>query len=168
MHIETERLLIVPFTMDMAKAVHLGSLDEDTRQFLPDEVFETEKDAAETLEFLISVYTNGDGPLVYPFTLKDGTFIGYVQAVPMDDEEWEVGYHTSKQHTGLGYATEALRAFIPVIMDHLKINHMHGVCLAQNVASVRVLEKCGFRNTFDGVAPYQGQDSHVAKYIFTR
>ena len=39
--IETPRLLITQFRMDMAEAVHLNSLDTDTRQFVPDEVFET-------------------------------------------------------------------------------------------------------------------------------
>ena len=36
--IETERLIITEFTMDMAEAVHLNSLDEDNRRFVPDEV----------------------------------------------------------------------------------------------------------------------------------
>ncbi|MBQ9168966.1 MAG: hypothetical protein IJX67_11250, partial [Oscillospiraceae bacterium] len=93
MRIETERLIITEFTMDMAEAVHLNSLDEDNRRFVPDEVFETVEEAADTVGFLMGVYENGDGPLVYPVLLKDGTYIGYVQAVPFDDGTWEVGYH---------------------------------------------------------------------------
>jgi hypothetical protein len=50
MRIETKRLVITDFRSDMARAVHLGSLDEDTRRFLPDEVFETEEIAAEHLK----------------------------------------------------------------------------------------------------------------------
>ena len=46
MRIETARLLITEFTMDMAQAVHLNSLDEDNRRFVPDEVFETVEAAA--------------------------------------------------------------------------------------------------------------------------
>ena len=79
MKIETKRLTIAKFTMDMAEAVHKESLDEDNRRFVPDEVFETVEEAAETVEFLMGVYENGNGPLVYPVTLKDGTYIGYVQ-----------------------------------------------------------------------------------------
>ena len=93
MRIETKRLIITQFTMDMAQAVHLQSLDEDNRRFVPDEVFETVEDAADTGGFLMGVYENGDGPLVYPVLLKDGTYIGYVQAVPFDDGTWEIGYH---------------------------------------------------------------------------
>ena len=78
--------------MDMAEAVHLNSLDEDNRRFVPDEVFETVEEAADTVGFLMGVYENGDGPLVYPVLLKDSTYIGYVQAVLFDDGTWEVGY----------------------------------------------------------------------------
>ena len=61
---ETDRLFITELTMDMAMDVHKNSLDEDTRRFVPDEVFETLEDARETLEFLISRYGSVDGPLV--------------------------------------------------------------------------------------------------------
>jgi len=50
MNIETDRLTITRFTMDMAEAVHLNSLDEDNRRFVPDEVFETVEEAAERVE----------------------------------------------------------------------------------------------------------------------
>ena len=33
MYLETDRLIITEFTMDMAEAVHLNSLDEDNRRF---------------------------------------------------------------------------------------------------------------------------------------
>ncbi|MBQ2329690.1 MAG: hypothetical protein II387_02955, partial [Oscillospiraceae bacterium] len=64
--LETERLTISEFTPDMAQAVHMNSLDEDTRRFVPDEVFETVEEAAETIDFLSSQYGGTEGPLVYP------------------------------------------------------------------------------------------------------
>ena len=66
MNIKTERLEITEFTLDMVEAVHLNSLDEDNRKFNLNEVFETMEIAQDTVEFLLSVYENGDGPLVYP------------------------------------------------------------------------------------------------------
>ena len=38
--------------------------------------------------------------------------------------------------------------------------------MAENSASVRVLEKCGFEKLFEGMAPYQGQERAVCRYIF--
>lgn len=94
----------IEFTLDMAQAVHVQSLDED-RRFVPDEVFETLEDAAETVEFLMGCCASGKGPLVYPVLLKDGTYIGYVQAVPFGDGAYEVGYHIGSSYTKQGYAT---------------------------------------------------------------
>ena len=167
MHIETDRLIITRFTMDMAEAVHRNSLDEDNRRFVPDEVFETVEEAADTVSFLMGVYDNGDGPLVYPVLLKDGTYIGYVQAVPFDDGTREIGYHIGGNYTGQGYATEAVKAFLPVILPKLGLQEIRGICLADNKASVKVLERCGFLKEFEGPGPYQGEDRDICKYIFS-
>ena len=166
MKIETERLVITRFTIDMAEAVHRNSLDADNRRFVPDEVFETLEEAAETVRFLMSVYENGDGPLVYPVCLKDGTCIGYVQAVPFDDGTWEVGYHIGENYTKKGFATEAVKAFLPVIMPRLGIDRIKGICLADNLASRKVMERCGFMKEFEGIGPYQGAERPICKYYF--
>lgn len=166
MKIETERLIITEFTMDMAEAVHLNSLDEDNRRFVPDEVFETIEEAAETVQFLISVYQNGNGPLVYPILLKDGTYIGYVQAVPLRDGAWEIGYHIGGNYTRKGYATEAVKAFLPIIMKQLGVAEIVGICLAENKASAKVMERCGFRKLYEGIGNYQGEKRMICKFIY--
>ena len=166
MRIETQRLIITQFTMDMAQAVHLQSLDEDNRRFVPDEVFETVEDAADTVGFLMGVYENGDGPLVYPVLLKDGTYIGYVQAVPFDDGTWEIGYHIGADYTKKGYATEAVKAFLPVILPKLGLSRIKGICLADNKASMKVMERCGFTKEFEGDGPYQGNERRICRYYF--
>ena len=166
MNIETQRLIITEFHMDMAEAVHLNSLDEDNRRFVPDEVFETVEEAAETVEFLMGCYQTGQGPLVYPVLLKDRTYIGYVQAVPFDDGTWEVGYHIGCNYTKQGYATEAVRAFLPVIMPQLKITRIGGICLAANKASVKVMERCGFVKEFEGTGNYQGEQREICRFVY--
>ena len=166
MYLETAHLIITNFTPDMAQAVHQNSLDEDTRRFLPDEVFETVEDAAETIDFLMSQYEKTDGPLVYPVLLKDKTNIGYVQAVPTEGGVWEIGYHIAKQFTGKGYTTEAVTAFLPVIMKQLGIQRIYGICDAENVGSCKVLEKCGFGLEYQGAGLYQGKSTQIKKYVY--
>lgn len=167
MYIETERLIITKFTMDMVQAVHLNSLDEDNRRFVPDEVFETVEEAEDTVGFLMGVYENGDGPLVYPVLLKDNTYIGYVQAVPFDDGTWEVGYHIGAAYTRKGYATEAVKAFLPVILPKLGLDRIKGICLAENKASQKVMERCGFVKEFEGPGGYQDEERNICKYYFS-
>ena len=165
MKIETGRLLITDFTADMAEAVHLNSLDEDNQRFVPDEVFETIDDARETVEFLIEQYAGEDGPFVHPILLKTGENIGYVQLVRIE-QGWEVGYHVAKPYTGNGYATEAVRAFLPVMAAQKRLSEVFGICLAENIASVRVMEKCGFTRLFHGLGPYQGAEREIVKNIW--
>ena len=99
--IMTERLIIAEFDETMAESVHLNSLDEDNRKYVPDEVFETVEEAEETIRFLMECYTGTEGPFVYPVLLTSGENIGYVQAVPIG-ERWEIGCHKAAAHTGSG------------------------------------------------------------------
>ncbi len=165
--VETDRLLITEMTMDMATDVHKNSLDEDTRRFVPDEVFETLEDARETVEFLMSQYSSADGPLVYAVLLKDGNKnIGYVQLVPIGEGKWEIGYHMAKQYTCNGYTTEAVTAFLPIMAKKVGIKEVYGIRLLENVASRRVLDKCGFENSFEGEGEYHDGVYEISKSVW--
>lgn len=169
MKITTERLVIAEFTMDMAQAVHENSLDEDTRKFVPDEVFETVEDAREAIGFLMSQYGRFEGPLAYPVITRAGEEnIGYVQMVPLGDGRWEIGYHIAKQHTGRGYATEAVSAFLPVMAETVGTEEVLGICLSENIASKHVLLKCGFIPAFEGPGEYQGERREIFRSIWKR
>ena len=166
MKIETERLIITEFTTDMAQDVHVNSLDEDTRRFVPDEVFETAEEAGEAISFLRAQYGRTEGPLAYPVLTKQHQInIGYVQLVPISGRDWEIGYHIAKQYTGHGFATEAVSAFLPVMVNVVGIREVHGICLSENIASKRVLQKCGFIPVFEGLGDYQGEKREVFRSI---
>ncbi len=163
--VKSERLMITELCMDMAKALHQNSLDDDNRQFVPDEVFETVEEAESTIALLLTSYETKKSPLVYAILLQEGENIGYVQAVTIP-EGWEIGYHIAKAHTGRGYAKEAVTAFLPVIMDQLQISQLYGVCLKANIASSKVLQHCGFQLIFDGIGKYQGKDQALCRYVY--
>ena len=167
MLIETERLRISEFTVDMARVVQENSVDEDNRKFVPDEVWETVEAAEETLKVLISQYESCTGPLVYPIIVKETqNNVGYVQLCPIEAGNWEIGYHIAKKYTGNGYATEAVKAFLPVIVRQLHIREVYGICLAENRASCAVMKKCGFRTVFTGVGLYQGAAREIVKNVW--
>lgn len=166
MYLETERLLIQDLEESMAEAVHRYSLDADNRRFVPDEVFETEAEARSALRHLISSYQNPQGPFVYALLLKGGPQIGHIQLVKIK-EGWEVGFHTARPFRGQGYATEAVRTFLPHMMDRLDLDIVYGICHADNLASRRVLEKAGFSLLGQGQGLYLGQSQRICKYGFT-
>ena len=167
MRIETARLIIREFSPGMAQDVHENSLDEDNRRFVPDEVFETVEEATETVAFLMSQYGGTEGPLAYPVLIKNsGANIGYVQLVPLGNGTWEIGYHIAKKHTGNGYATEAVSAFLPVMARTVGTDEVQGICLSENVASKRVLLKCGFNPVFEGAGDYQGEKREIFRSVW--
>ncbi|MDO9629784.1 MAG: GNAT family N-acetyltransferase [Acholeplasmataceae bacterium] len=163
--IKTDRLIITTFDINMANSVHLNSLDDDNRLFVPDEVFETEQEAKKVIKTLMDCYNNVNGPFVYPILLKTGENIGYLQAVPIEDE-WEVGYHIGKKYTNNGYASEALKHFLPYIIDKLEINQIWGICRSDNIASIKVLEKCNFKLEYCGLGNYRGQVHQICNYLY--
>ena len=79
---------------------------------------------------------------------------------------WEIGYHIAERCTGKGYATEAVKAFLPVISKDAGISEVYGICLAENKASTAVMQKCGFENVFAGIGPYQGEDREIVKNVW--
>lgn len=164
--IQTDRLIISKLDESMIESVHLNSLDDDNRQFVPDEVFETIDKAREAVEWLISCYEDDEGPFLYPIILLDGKNIGYVQAVQIENG-WEIGYHIAKVYTGKGYATEAVTAFLPWIMKKLCVTYIYGICLSDNIASQKVLDKCGFVLEYDGLSNYQGVNRPVRRYKYS-
>ena len=167
MNIKTSRLTIKTFSLDMAQSVYENSQDDDTRRFVPDEVYDSEEEAREALEFLISRYDSADGPFVYPIITNDGgQNIGYVQLCQIDDGSWEIGYHIAKEFTGKGYATEAVKAFLPAMAQKLNIKEVYGICLAENLASVSVLEKCGFVQVYQGSGNYQEKEAEIIKTVW--
>ena len=170
MNIKTPRLTITTFSPDMAQNVYENSQDDDTRRFVPDEVYNSVEEALAAIEFLMSRYESTDGPFVYPvITNADDKNIGYVQLCKLELEEegtWEIGYHIAKQFTGKGYATETVKAFLPAVAKKLNLKEVYGICLAENLASVRVLEKCGFTQIYKGLGNYQGKKAQIIKAIW--
>lgn len=56
-----------------------------------------------------------------------------------------LGYWIGKRHAGQGYMTKAVRAIVPFAFGSLRLHRLEAACLAHNAASMRLLEKVGFR-----------------------
>lgn len=81
-------------------------------------------------------------------TLKEnGRLIGNcgVRMESPDSFEGDIGYELDPAYWGRGCATEAARAMATFGFETLKLHRIHAHCIADNVASARVLEKVGLR-----------------------
>lgn len=51
-------------------------------------------------------------------------------------------------------------------MKRIGITKMAGICLADNIASQKEMEKCGFDLEFKGVGDYQGEKREICRYWY--
>jgi ribosomal-protein-alanine N-acetyltransferase len=78
-----------------------------------------------------------------------------------------IGYSVLEEFQGLGYATEAVQHLIPVIFALPGIRRIMATTYPDLVASIRVLEKCGF--VCAGEAPAgEGMEEGTVVYVLEK
>ena len=82
---------------------------------------------------------------IWMIELKDGTHIGEMCFKGVDsDGVVEIGYGIMEQYQDHGYATEAVKAISNWAFQEPKISSIEAEIDSKNIASKKVLEKCGF------------------------
>ena len=78
---------------------------------------------------------------------ENGRLIGNggVRKKLYEDSEAELGYELDSRYWGKGYGTEAAGALLAFGFNGLGLHRIYAQCIAENIASARVLEKNGLR-----------------------
>jgi RimJ/RimL family protein N-acetyltransferase len=164
--VETERLFLREFVADDAPAFLRLATDPLVTRYTGDGGMVTLDQAREVLRTrpLADYQKHGFGR--WACVLKsDGEIIGFAGLKYLDDlNEVDVGYRLLPSYWGFGLATEAARAAIAHGFDRLRLARIIGLVVPENVASVRVLEKCGLK--FAGLIDYLSE--RVARYVIDR
>ena len=77
--------------------------------------------------------------------VHDGTLLGRVQATVRADAPCYLAYEVFPAHWRRGIATEACRCVIRWLIDELEVRHLTAEVDSLNTASLRLLERLGFR-----------------------
>jgi ribosomal-protein-alanine N-acetyltransferase len=56
-----------------------------------------------------------------------------------------LGYWVGAKYAKQGYMTAAVRAVVPFVFDSLELHRLEAACLPSNAASIKLLEKTGFK-----------------------
>ena len=78
----------------------------------------------------------------------DGEAVGGIALMLQEDVDRcsaEVGYWLSEKYWGRGIVTSALNAITNYAFKHLDVTRVFAIPFAHNAASIRVLEKAGYR-----------------------
>lgn len=145
--IETERLILRPFTMEDAPAMFAyTSVPENCRYVRWDAHTEPAQDE-EFLREVLERYEN-HRDFIWGITLREtGQLIGTCRLFDIrpDDGRVEVSYMISPAVQGKGYASEAIRGVIRYAFSVLGFTRVQARCVAENLASERVMQKCGMQ-----------------------
>lgn len=148
MQLTTDRLTLREYTPDDVPAVLAYQRDPRYNRYYP----WTDRTEAEVRKFLQMFFDwRAEEPrrkFQFAITLSDsGQLIGSAGIRRKSENDWEadIGYELAPEHWGNGYATEAARALVDFGFRELKLHRISSWCIAENAASVRVLERLGFK-----------------------
>lgn len=144
---ETKHLIIRKFKLEDTLYLYNHHLEEEVKQWIPNESYADIKEAQEAIEFFIECVNSRQLPYVLAVELKEtGELIGDTGVNEVDGKinEVEIGYAICKKYSDKGYATELLGAMTDFVVSNLGMNVLYGRVMRGNNASVRVLEKNGF------------------------
>ena len=68
----------------------------------------------------------------------------YIQGMDWETPAIELGYFADINHGGKGYVTEAAKASLDLIFDHMKAHKVCIICDDANTKAQAVAERCGF------------------------
>ena len=147
----TKRLHLRPLRTDDAEAIMELFGDPNVLRFLNLPPTDTPAKALALIDWFNEHYTRHEA-VTWAITLHgDDRLIGTCGTYAWDRENRhvDIGYHILYKHWGQGYATEATNALLAWCFAHLGVHRIQADCTAGNIASERVLLKCGFR--FEGI-----------------
>lgn len=92
---------------------------------------------------------------------EDHAFLGRAGMIYLDfkkeHQKIEVGYMLARPYWSLGYATEIVTCLVDYSFSYLEVFRLYAVPDPKNLASRRVLEKCGFKS--NGIYNFEGNEA---------
>jgi ribosomal-protein-alanine N-acetyltransferase len=144
--LETDRLRFREMHPSDAEAMFALNSDPEVVQYTGDGSFESVEATREFLENYIPGYKKYNRGRWVVELKSTGEIIGWAGLKFHEEENvTDVGYRLYKKCWGNGYATEATKACIEYGFSVLKADRIIAHARKENVASLRVLEKCGMK-----------------------
>ena len=147
--LETERLVLRPFEDGDLEAMYAIQSDAESARWLYNEARSLDETKALLAKKIAAdrFRAEGDWLTAAVVARATGQFVGDVsmQWVSEQNKTGEIGFIFDRAHQGLGYATEAARAFLAFAFERIGFHRVIGRTEARNTASARVLEKLGMR-----------------------
>lgn len=142
---ETQRLIIREFTPEDGDDFFLLQSNPDVMRYIRPPRTRDESDAFLHNKILKEFSQDYKGY----WSLADkatGNFLGSFVIMPLtsDTSKTQLGYSLMPQYWGRGYATEASMGGVKYFLERSPLTELYAVTETPNIASQKVLLKCGF------------------------
>lgn len=166
--LETARLVIREWETEDLEAFFAMTGDPEVMRFIGNgRDFSEFEQARKLLERIREAYKSRGWSRWAVVEKSSGEVIGSCGfSLPYGTEELDFGYYFARESWGKGYATEAGRACIAYGFERLGFDEIPASVDVENRASIRVLEKLGFR--FDRLRRFDGEPEDSAMYLLKK
>ncbi|MES3037305.1 MAG: GNAT family N-acetyltransferase [Bdellovibrionota bacterium] len=145
---ESQRAKLRRFTLDDEEHMRLLESDPEIMRYTPSKVPQTAEQTKEKLATLVATQKVDDKFGIWAAEEKSTrNFIGWFMLREGDLPHPELGFMIIKDQWGKGFATEISEAIVQYGMVDLNLSGISARTTVDNVRSIRVLEKVGFKFT---------------------
>ena len=169
--IETDRLRLRRVFREDADDLYEATSDPRVTKYEPWGPYDRE----ETVQMIENVLAQLESGLCTEWAVErkdDAKVLGLIHLNKIDffNRSAEVGYWLTRKYWGQGYATECLKALGEYALNTLRMDEIVAVCHPENAASLRVLEKAGYRyqKTLPAYVSLRGKTADCLQYHVTR
>ena len=146
--LESDRLLLRPFSIEDAEDVYLYASDELVTKYL---TWPALKKPSESLEVIKTFYMGKTG--IYAIELKsEHKCIGCIDLRLFNEhDKASFGFVLNRHYWNNNYMSEALNLILDLSFSKMKLNRVDATHYVGNVGSGRVMQKCGMNYEGTGI-----------------
>lgn len=142
--LESSRLLLRRMKEEDALEIYNGFINQEGFLYYANKKRRTLDEEINSLKGIDSKYLKDD---YYNWLIVEKDSNGIIGSINLRvediNETVEFNYVIDERYCGNGYMTEALNLVKEYCLNELRVNRFQGGCCIENLASKRVMEKCG-------------------------
>jgi len=144
--LESKRLILRQFREEDAEEIYNGFINQEEFLYYANKKRRTLEEEKKSLLNIDKKYENNDYYNWLITRKEDNKIIGSINLnVHEINEMVEFNYVIDNRYTKKGYMTEALNLVKDYCLKELSVNRFQGGCCVENIASKKVMEKCGMQ-----------------------
>lgn len=166
--LETNRFILRKVELEDTQNIYGILSDEDVVLNLNMDIHKSIED---TYKLLNEYFEGLEKNTKFPYAIIDkitNEFIGvFLIKLDLYDEDcFEFTIYLDKRYWGKGIYTEVLPYMIKVAFEDIQTGNFRGFVMERNIASSKVIEKCGFK--LEKIFEVPGLEENIISYLMTK